>query len=178
MRSREVARADAFSVATLRPAVVPAWLRRLPDYSFLAPPSPPANLQPGAYYFGVSQGSNSVPVGTGTASMWICLSVGNPPTAGQVPVILTGEGGNYQARAVNGSLLLNITVSGSAASGSVQGNADDGSGFSMSVQEPAGVSGSITSDHAVGGTVVGNITLMGPHGYGGCSPTNWSLVAR
>ena len=92
-----------------------------------------------------------------------------------------GEGGNYHARAVRGSLVLNIAVSSGAASGTVQGNADDGTGaFSISVQgaEPAGISGSVSSDRTVNGSVQGSITLIGPQGYGGCSPANWSLVPR
>jgi len=152
-----------------------------------SPASPPpvvppvtASLPPGAYYFVVSQGSNSIPApGGGTFNTWICLGVGSYPTTVKVPVTVEGEGGNYHARAVSGSLLLNITVSGSAASGTVQGNADDGA-FSISVQgtEPAGVTGSVTSDHTVDGTVLGNITLMGPQGSGSCSPANWSLMPR
>lgn len=152
-------------------------------------PSPPApsspvtaSLQPGPYYFFVSQGSPGTlsPVGGGSHT-WICLGVGSYPTAVQVPVIVEGGAANYQARAVSGSLLVHIAVSGAGASGNVQGNADDGTGaFSLSVQstEPASIVGTVTSDHTASGTVVGNISLMGPHGYGGCSPANWGLTPR
>jgi len=145
-------------------------------------PSVTPSLQPGAYYFVVSQGTNSTPSpGGGRFNSWVCLAVGNYPTAVPVPVIVEGEGGTYHARAVRGSLLLYLTVSGAAASGTVQGNADDGTGaLSISVQgtDPAGLSGSVTSDRTANGTVTGSISMMGQGGYGSCSPTNWSLEPR
>ena len=146
-------------------------------------PPPTPILQPGAYYFLISQGSNTIPapVGGGTLNTWICMGVGSYPTSVQIPVMVQGDGASYQARAVSGSLLLTLTVSGSAARGTLQGNADDGTGgFALSVQgtEPASISGSVTSEHTASGSVVGSISLIGPQGGGSCSPANWSLTAR
>lgn len=139
-------------------------------------------FEPGAYYFVVSQGSNTTPsTGGGDFNTWVCLSIGNAPGPVQVPVTVEGLGGSYQARAASGSLMLHLTVSGVAASGSVQGNARDATGaFAISVQgtDPAGITGAVTSDHTAGGTVAGNIVMIGPQGSGSCSPTDWSLVPR
>ena len=140
----------------------------------VSPPTP--TLQPGAYSFLISQGDS-----VGGSSIRLCVGAGSYPTSVQVPVIVQAEGANYQAQAVNGSLRLKITVSGSSASGTVQGDADDGTGgFALSVQgtEPASISGQVTSEHTASGSVVGSIRLIGPQGGGSCSPANWSLAPR
>jgi hypothetical protein len=150
------------------------------------PPTPPPSaiptLQPGAYYLVVAQGTKSTPSpGGGSFDTWICFGTGTFPTSVQVPLTLEGEGADYRGRAVSGSLLLNLTVSGDAATGTIQGDAADPAGsFSIRVQErgPAGLSGSLSGDGMAAGSVLGNITLIGPEGSGGCSPATWSLVPR
>ncbi len=111
----------------------------------------------------------------------MCLGVGTYPNSVQIPVTLEVAGNSYRARSANGSLSVELVADGTAASGTVRGSADDGSGtLSMSVQgtDPVSLSGQITGNQTASGTVVGNISLMGPHGYGGCSPSNWALMPR
>jgi len=141
-------------------------------------------LNPGAYSLSVSDSPGPVPTPGGSATARLCLSVGVAPTSVQAPVTLEGGGGSYHARAVSGTLLLDmVVVSGSSVSGTIRGSADDGTGaFSLSVpgSGPVGVSGVVASNgNGVSGTLMtGQFTLHGPQGYGGCATTNWILTPR
>lgn len=145
------------------------------------PPSAPT-LQRGSYYLFVSQGSNNLPVpGGGELNTWMCLGMGNYPTSVQVPVTVDGDGTSYTVRAVSGTLTLDLAVSGSMTTGTLQGRADDDTGrFSLAAGGMQGttLSGQVTGERSASGTVSGQITLAGPEGQGGCSPANWGLTAR
>jgi hypothetical protein len=126
---------------------------------------------------------NTVPApGGGTFTTWVCMGTGSYPTTVQVPVNVEGDGRAFTARAVSGSLVLELAVSGVAASGTLRGAAADSSNaFSLSVNgsEPAALTGIITGDRTVDGTVLGGtVHLSGPGGSGGCSPAAWGFTPR
>ena len=146
-----------------------------------APPAP-STLQPGSYYLSISQGSTSFPApGGGELTTWVCLGTGDYPTTVQVPVTVEGDGRSYAVRAVSGTLVLDLSVSGSMTSGTLRGRAVDETGrFSLSADgaQETTLSGQVTGERTASGTVSGTITLAGPAGNGGCSPANWGLTAR
>jgi hypothetical protein len=142
-----------------------------------------ASLQPGTYTLTVSQSSNSSPgPGGATFGSWVCMGMGSYPTTVEVPVEVAREAGGYTARALRGSLVLQLAVSGTQASGTLRGAAGDGTGhFSMVVEgpEPVSLGGSITGDRTASGQILtGSVNLVGPGGSGGCSPSSWALSSN
>jgi hypothetical protein len=78
---------------------------------------------------------------------------------------------------VTGTLLADLSLTGSTVSGTLGGDADDGSGSSISVQ--GAVSGLVANNGTtVSGYIDGFVSLKGPHGSGGCTPFSWTLTPR
>jgi hypothetical protein len=145
-----------------------------------SPSSGTASLQAGNYY--LSYGHDQTL--SDSSAFSVCSTAGTLSifTTVRVPVSLEGSGTAFTGRAANGTLLLNVSLSGSAVTLTLQGSATDESGaLSMTVlgTEPLSVAGQITADRTAAGTALGaGVRIDGATGSAACTPSAWYLQPR
>lgn len=147
-------------------------------------PSAPAPatlaLQPGGYDLTVSSSRPVAPVpvpGVPNAFASLCSSSGSYPETVRVPVTLERHGSGYRALAATGSLVLDLSISGEAVSGRLEGKAEaEGDGLWLSAAG-AELNGLVAGERSAAGAVTsGHVTLGGLSGYGSCSNQAWHLL--